>query len=404
MSKCRICKEEAVEIISFGQMPIANGLISQPSDKEFFYHLRVVFCPVCLMVQLDETVRPEMMFNDNYQFISSTSNVMAKHFESLANEIIDKVSGKKNPFVVELGCNDGIMLKHIASKGIKHLGIEPSGNVAALAKKNGIDVWERFFNEEIASEIVKTKGKADIIYGANVFCHIEDINSVFKGINILLKEDGLLFFEDPYILEIIKKTSFDQIYDEHIYFFSGSSVANLARKHKMRLVDMVPQDVHGGSMRYYIIRKVEDAPSGNVNKFLSEEKELKLHMREGYASFKKNVDKICLDLNNTLRRIRQQGYPIVGYGATAKSSTLLNYAKIGPELIDYICDTTPNKINKYTPGMHIPIKSYDAFVVDKLQYTLLLAWNHRKEIFEKEKTYRKKGGKFIIYFPRVVIE
>lgn len=404
MSECKICCRETVQIISFGKMPIANGLVSQISDKEFFYHMRVVFCPDCLAVQLGETVKPEMLFNDNYQFISSTSNVMAKHFESLANEIIEKVSAKKNPFVVELGCNDGIMLKHIASKGINHLGIEPSGNVAALAKNNRIDVCERFFNEDTASEIVKIKGKADIIYGANVFCHIEDINSVFKGINILLKEDGLLFFEDPYLSDIIRKTSFDQIYDEHIYFFSGLSVANLAKRHNMQLVDMVPQNVHGGSMRYYIKKGIANIPSKQINKFLSEEKELKLNMEKGYTSFKKNVDKICSDLKKTLGQIRQQGYRIVGYGATAKSSTLFNYAKIGPELIEYISDTTPNKINKYTPGMHIPIKSYDTFVADKPQYALLLAWNHKKEIFEKEKTYRKNGGKFITYFPQVVIE
>jgi len=404
MGKCKICNKDANQIISFGKMPIANGFISEITDKEFFYNLSVAFCENCFMVQLMETVKPGMLFNDNYQFISSTSKVMEEHFQNNAKEILKKISLKVKPFVVELGCNDGIMLKHLAKREIRHLGVEPSGNVVSLARENGVCVLETFFNEATARQIVKEHGQADVVCGSNVFCHVEDINSVFRGINILLKDDGMLFFEDPYLLDIAKLSSFDQIYDEHVYYFSGFSISELAKRHNMQLVDMAHQDVHGGSMRYYIKKGISNMVSKRTDQFLFQEKDLKLDKPEGYLEFKKNVDRICFNLKRTLQEIKEHGGRIVGYGATSKSTTLLNYARIGPELIDYVSDTTPSKISKYTPGTHIPIKSHDVFKADRPAYALLLAWNHKKEIFEKEKEYRQKGSKFITYFPEVTIE
>jgi len=313
-------------------------------------------------------------------------------------------SSKKSPFVVELGCNDGIMLKHIAARGINHIGIEPSGNVAVLARQKGVQVLEKFFTRDTAKEIVDKYGHADIICGANVMCHIEEINSVLEGVNILLKDDGILFFEDPYLLDIVKKSSFDQIYDEHIYYFSGLSISELGRRHNMQLIDMIHQNVHGGSMRYYLKKNGSNVVTDRAKEYLSQEKAFELQKIESYLNFKYRVDKICSDLKTILIKIKQKGSRIAGYGATSKSATLLNYAQIGPDIIDYISDTTPTKINKYTPGTHIPIKSYEFFAADNPPYTLLLAWNHKEEIFKKEKEYRQKGGKFITYFPEVSIE
>jgi methylation protein EvaC len=403
-SECKICGKKTKLVIDFGKMPIANGFINDLKAREFFYNLAIIFCPHCFMIQLKDTVKPEMMFNDEYQYISSTSQSMSTHFKNVAQEIINIVKNKKSPFIMELGCNDGIMLKHISRKKIKHLGIEPSGNVAQLARKNKVKVLVEFFNKISAKKIVKKYGQADVIYGANVFCHIEDINSVFEGINILLKPDGLVFFEEPYIARIIKKSSFDQIYDEHIYYYSGLSILNLALRHKLQLVDMKPLIAHGGSMRYYLKKGSTNIVSYRVKKCLAIEKQMKLDKLIGYQQFKYKINKICIDLKKLIKKIKQQNVNIVGYGATSKSTTLLNYAKIGPQSLDYICDTTPSKIGKFTPGTHIPIKAYKEFLKDKPSYTLLLAWNHKKEIFKKEKKYRQQGGKFITYFPNVKLE
>ncbi len=404
MVTCRICRQATQEVITFGPMPLANGFVQRVNGNDYVFNLGVVFCPSCFMVQLTETVPADKMFNDHYHFMSSTSQGMAVHFEGNAKEIIERLGDKPDPFVVELGCNDGIMLKHIAVHGIRHLGIEPSGNVADLAQKNNVRVLKEFFNQKTVAQIIKKDGQADVICGSNVFCHIEDINSVFAGINVLLKKDGYVYFEDPYLMDIVKKSSFDQIYDEHVFYYSGLSVRELAQKHDLQLVDMAPQDVHGGSMRYYLKKGRSNSISSRVEQFITQEKALKLDQIAGYIAFKDNVNKVCKDLKNVLQDIKQDGHRVVGYGATSKSTTLLNYAKIGPALVDYISDNTPYKINKFTPGMHIPIKPYETFLKDQPAYTLLLAWNHRREILEKEKEYRRKGGKFITFFPAVTIE
>ncbi|MBF0331741.1 MAG: class I SAM-dependent methyltransferase [Candidatus Omnitrophica bacterium] len=404
MSQCRVCSAALEPVIDFGRMPIANGFLKDPKAKEFFYNMAVGFCPSCLMVQLTEAPAPEMMFNDSYAFFSSTSRAMAEHFRGNAEEVLARTSRSSAPFIVELGCNDGIMLKNLAAKGVKHLGIEPSSNVARAARQNGVNVTEKFFNAATAQAILKEYGPADVICGSNVFCHIEDINSVFAGLAILLKPEGYVYFEDPYLWDIIQKSSFDQIYDEHVYYFSGLSVRNLAARHGLELVDMAHQEVHGGSMRYYLKRKGVQAPASAVAEWIAKEKELKIDVIDGYRVFKSKVDVICRDLKALLVDLKAKGARVVGYGATSKSTTLLNYAGIGPELIEHISDTTPTKIGRFTPGMHIPVKAYEDLVPGGVRYVLLLAWNHKKEIMAKERAFQAQGGKFITYFPAVVME
>src|SRR6266850_1372084 len=281
MPPCLICQTPVEPFISFGKMPIANGFLApEQFAVEHFFDLQAGFCPACTMVQLTELVDREKMFHDNYAFFSSTSSVMARHFAEFADAIRTNYLTSADPFVVELGSNDGIMLQHFASRSIRHLGVEPSANVAAVARDKGINTVSQFFDERLAREIAAAHGPASVIAGANVMCHIPYLNSVIAGMKLLLDADGVVVFEDPYLGDIVEKTSYDQIYDEHALYFSVSSIEYAFRQHGLDLVDVVPQEVHGGSMRYVLAHTGRREPSAAVAQWRGKEKQLGLHRPE----------------------------------------------------------------------------------------------------------------------------
>ena len=403
MSRCLICDKSIEPFMSFGQMPIANGfLLPEEFSNEYFFELKVGFCPNCTMVQLTELVDREKMFHENYAYFSSISVRMAEHFKAFATAV-KSCFVSSDPFVVEIGSNDGIMLQHFASDNIRHLGVEPSTNVAQAAIDKGINTICNFFDEEVALRIREEYGLADVILGANVMCHIPYLHLIAKGVDKLLSPDGSLIFEDPYLGDIIEKTSYDQIYDEHAFYFSVSSISYLFQQHNMEVVDIEPQDTHGGSMRYTIKRKGAGGTSEAVLKQMNWEKSIGLNKVETFNQLRKNIERSRSDLVGLLKSLKDQGKRVVGYGATSKSTTVLNYCDIGPDLIDFISDTTPNKQGKFTPGMHIPVKPYKTFVEKYPDYALLFAWNHGKEIIAKEQEFMKKRGKFIGYVPSVKV-
>jgi len=385
-------------------MPIANGFLrpSQFAD-EYFFDLQVAFCPECGMVQLAERVQPEKMFHENYAFFSSTSTMMATHFKELADLVMNDDLVSRDPFVVEIGSNDGITLQHIAGAGIRHLGIEPSLNVARVAMDKGVNTLCRFFDEGVAREILAEHGQADVFLGANVMCHIPNLPSVFEGIKILLKPKGILIFEDPYLGDIVEKTSYDQIYDEHVFYFSLKSISHLAGQHGLEVVDVVPQSVHGGSMRYLIAHKGACPATPGVENLRQKEELLGLHRQETYDRLRRNIERARGDLMELLHDLRRQGKRVVGYAATSKSTTVTNYCGITPELVEFISDTTPIKQGKFSPGVHIPVRPYEEFVYNYPDYALLFAWNHADEIMSKELNFRNAGGKWLVYVPRVKV-
>ena len=394
-----------IPIYSFGSMPIANGFLRKEYfDKEYFFELATAFSPKHKLFQLVEQPDPKKMFHENYAFFSSTSKKMAEHFEKMAHNYKEEfLTNTENAFVVELGSNDGIMLRHFAKAGIKHLGIEPSSNVAEVAKKNGVNTISKFFGKETAQEVLEIYGKADIISAANVMCHIPNLDSVGQGVNILLKDQGIFVFEDPYLGDMIQKTSYDQIYDEHVYIFSVMSVSEVFAPHGLEIFHVEPQKTHGGSMRYYLCRKNAHPIRESVSLQRKKELDLGLDRIETYQEFARNCEKSKTDFVSLLKTLKSQGKRIVGYAATSKSTTVLNYCNIGPDIIDYICDTTPLKQNKFSPGMHIPIKPYEFFKEDKPDYAILFAWNHAEEIFAKEQGFLDQGGKWILFVPEVKI-
>ena len=404
MSNCLICKAPIQPFISFGKMPIANGfLLKEEFSKEFFFELKAGYCNQCHMVQLTELVDPSLLFHDNYAYFSSISVRMAKHFKEFSEMVRSEYLPDRDPFVVEIGSNDGIMLQHFAQAGNRHLGIEPSSNVAAVAMAKGINTTVRFFNEDAGKELRKEYGPADAFLGANVFCHLPDFHSIIRGVKALLKDDGVLIFEDPYLGDIIEKTSYDQIYDEHVFYFSLHSLNNLFSHYDMEIVNAVHQNVHGGSMRYVVARKGVKDIKPAVNRLLEREEEIGLTKPETYKIFSERVSSSRDRLIGLLADLKGKGKRIAGYGATSKSTTVTNFCSITPDLVDYISDTTPGKQGKYSPGVHIPILPYDRFKEEYPDYALLFAWNHGEEIMEKELEFKRQGGKFIVYVPAVQV-
>jgi len=404
MTTCLVCGVSVDPFLSFGRMPIANGFLTpEQFATEYFFELLIGFCPNCAMAQLLNRVDPARMFHDNYAFFSSTSVRMQAHFAEFARDVRVNYLDAPDPFVVEIGSNDGIMLRHFAAAGLRHLGIEPSANVAEVARQKGLNTLCAFFDERLAQRIVAEHGPADAFLGANVMCHIERIHSVAEGIRLLLKPRGVLVFEDPYLGDIIEKTSYDQIYDEHVFYFSATSIAHLFERHGLELVDVQPQDVHGGSMRYILSRRGARPRTGAVAALLDRERLLGLHQRETFDRFRTRVERSRDDLMALLRRLRAEGRRVAGYAATSKSTTVINYCGITPDLVEYISDTTPLKQGKYSPGAHIPVRPYAEFQTRRPDYALLFGWNHAQEILAKEQAFRDAGGRWIVYVPTVQV-
>ena len=385
-------------------MPIANGFLTPAQfDDEYFFDLKVAFCERCRMMQLAQLVQRERMFHDRYAFFSSTSEFMASHFQRFAQWVQNTYLEDVDPFVVEVGSNDGIMLRHFAAVGIRHLGIEPSANVARIATERGIRTLCRFFDEDTAEAVLDEDGPVDALLGANVMCHIPYIHSVFAGVKKLLKPRGICAFEDPYLGDIVESTAYDQIYDEHAFYFSGASIGDLAKSHELELIDVLPQPVHGGSMRYVLAHAGVHPRSDSVRALQEREEALGLSRPETYNQLRKKVERSRTDLRTLLNGLKAQGRRVVGYAATSKSTTVTNYCGITPDLVEFICDTTPLKHGMYSPGTHIPIRPSGEFSARYPDYALLFGWNHAQEIMAKEQAFTSGGGKWILYVPTVQI-
>ncbi len=404
MIVCRLCGSTIRPFMSFGMQPIANGFLSTSDfDVEYFFDMQVASCVNCGLFQLIEQPAPEKMFHENYAFFSGTSSSMQTHFAAFAEMVKSTYLSDNDPFVVEIGSNDGILLVNFASCGIRHLGVEPSSNVAQVARGRGVSTVSKFFSRETAAEIVDEHGKADAFMAANVMCHIPSFHSVIEGIDLLLKESGVVVFEEPYLGDVLAKTSYDQIYDEHVFLFSLHSIQYAFGAHGFELIDVQPQATHGGSMRYVLARKGSRVVGDAVKAYLDSELKAGLHLPATYMAFKAACERSRAELVNLLTDLKNRGKRVVGYAATSKSTTVLNYCQIGPGLIEFISDTTPLKQGKYSPGMHVPVLSHDEFSKRYPDFALLFGWNHAKEIMAKEGDFRRVGGQWIAFVPSVGI-
>ena len=388
---CKITKKKLTPIMSFGKMPIANGFLNKKNfDKEFFFEMSIGFSNELSLLQLMDHPKPEMMFNDNYPFFTSSSKYMIDHFEDYSNWITNNYPNN-NKKLIEIGSNDGTFLSNFKKKNFEIIGFEPSSNVSEIAKNKGLNSVNEFFNTDTVKKFKNFLNQTDVICAANVICHVPDLGNLFEAVDLCLNRNGVFIFEEPYMGSMFSKVSYDQIYDEHIYMFSTSSVSKICKLYDMELINVIKQNTHGGSLRYICARKNTHRIDSNVKKLLDEEKNYNLDNLESCLKFKEDCEDSKLKLRKKLHNFKLSGKKICGYAATSKSTTILNYCDIGSDVIDYICDTTKEKIEKFSPGKHIPIKSMDYFYQNLPDVAFLFAWNHKKEIFEKEKQFSKTG-------------
>ncbi len=388
--KCKVTGKKIDPFMSFGQMPIANGFLNKNKfDEEFFFEMEVGFSDDLSLFQLNDHPKPTMMFNENYPFFTGSSQQMKLHFKNYANWI-KKYHPNTIKNIIEIGSNDGTFLKNFNSNDYNTLGFEPSNNVAERASKDGVNTINEFFNKNSVINQKNFINNTDLICAANVICHVPDLNDLIQAVCLMLNKSGLFIFEEPYLGSMFEKISYDQIYDEHIFIFSVTSISKTFKLFDMELVDVFPQTTHGGSMRYITGRKNIHKISDNVNTLLEKEKLKNLDNISSCKKFKNNCELSKIKTRKSLLKFKDNNYKIAGYAATSKSTTILNYCNINSKIIDYICDTTPEKIGKFSPGTHIPIVDMYHFKKFNPDVAYLFAWNHKDEILKKEKNYKGK--------------
>ena len=398
---CRLCgSNKVVCFLNLSNMPRAGAYLSKEDleKPEISYPLDIYFCENCYSVQLLDIIPRETLFDD-YRYLSSVaSNSVLEHFEIYANEINNLLT-KKSDLVLEIACNDGILLKPIKEKGINCLGVDPASNIVSVAKERGLNVINEFFGEKIAEKILHEYGSAEIIVANAVFAHVDDMDDMTLGISKLLSNSGTFIFEVHHLVDIIEDMQYDSFYHEHFSYHSILTLSTFLKKYDMEICDVKKFSIRGGMIRVYAKKISDNDINSSVTEFLNQEQKLGLDKLETYQKFAKDVAEHKLQIINLLKKLKTEGKKIVAYGMSGRGNTLLNYWKVGTQIIDYGIDASPERYDRYVPGMHIPIKSPENSLVG-VDYALLLAWIFKDDIMKKENDFIKNGGKFIIPMPK----
>jgi SAM-dependent methyltransferase len=384
--KCQLCgHDRPVEFLNLGRQPLANKYPTAAQfDSEEFFPLAMFFCPRCKNVQLGTVVSRERMFED-YYYLSSVNAALVRHFEKLAQ----KLAGAR--FVVDVGSNDGILLKPLKELGVKAIGVEPSINVSKIANDQGLKTICSFFDETSAVGIETNHGKADVIVASSVFTHLENPHDFIEAVKGLLADDGRFIIEVEYIGNILRHIQFERFYLDRIFYYSLTSLKHLFDAHGMVVADVEHIEPHGGSLQVTIRRKGDGAPSANVVALLNEENE---SLTVGkLAEFKASVDTQVAALRELLTRTKASNQRIAGYGAPARVSTICNYGNIGPSLIEFTVDDSPLKQNRYTPGTHIPIVAKSHLDDNRPDLLVVFAYEYFDDI------RKKTGGAYRYLLP-----
>lgn len=399
---CRVCNSVALtRFLDLGFTPPADDFLrpDQLNEPEVHYPLVVMLCDDCRLVQLSYVVPPELLFQRDYPYESSTTETGRKHYDSMAAELGSRYNLNTKDLVIDIGSNVGVLLAGFKARGSKVLGIEPAADMCLTANRNGIETINEFFSEAVGERIVRTQGKARIITGTNVVAHIHDLHTLVRGLDNLLLENGVFVFEAPYLPHLLEKLEYDTIYHEHLSYLCLTPMKRLFEQYGMEIIDVQEVSIHGGTMRYHVARKNDFPVSSAVYQYLALEQEQGSLEIDSLRKFARSVENHRTELGRLLHSLKNEGKRIVGVSAPAKGMTLLNYCRIGPEMLDFVTEKTPLKVGKFTPGMHIPVVP-DSELLNKMpDYALLLAWNFAEEIMRNLHEYREKGGKFIIPIP-----
>jgi SAM-dependent methyltransferase len=403
---CRACAYAPLTpVLSLGTTPLANQLLSEAElgRQEPTYPLDLAYCPGCSLVQIIHTIPPEDLFTD-YVYFSSFSDSMLTHAKELATRIANERALGTRDRVIEIASNDGYLLQFYKALGIEVLGIEPARNIAKVARERGIPTLSEFFGKELGDRLKAEDKRAAVVHANNVMAHVPDINMFAAGLFSILADEGVALIEVPYVREMIDRCEFDTIYHEHVFYFSVTALAALFERHDLKVVDVEVIPLHGGSLLVSVARKsAKQAVGSRVIEMLEDEKSAGMASSAYYEGFSQRVRELRGELRRVLAELKANGSRIAAYGAAAKGSTLLNYAGIGRETLDFVVDRSPHKQGKFMPGVHLPIRAPSALLEEQPDYVLLLTWNFKDEILAQQEAFRHAGGKFIVPLPRISI-
>jgi hypothetical protein len=400
---CRHCQTHLESVfLDLGFAPPSNAYLAPENlaKPELYYPLKLFVCQKCWLVQTEDYAQAEELFSPDYAYFSSASKSWLAHAQQYSQMIVDRLHLNKDSFIIEVASNDGYLLKNFVSSGIPCLGIEPTESTAKAAEKIGVPVLQEFFGEELAKKLVKEGKEADLILGNNVYAHVPDINDFTLGLKTLLKADGTITLEFPHLMRLIEFSQFDTVYHEHFSYLSLGTVSTIFKSVGLRIFDVEQLSTHGGSLRVYGCHEEDERGATNiVGEIIGEESRRGMKDIDGYRSLQENANVIKNNLLAFLIEQAKTGKKVAAYGAAAKGCTMLNYAGIKPDLLQYVCDAASSKQGKYLPGVHIPILSPQELEFQKPDFVLILPWNIQDEIKNQLSFIRDWGGKFVTSVP-----
>ncbi len=406
--KCRHCHTELEHVfLDLGYAPPSNAYLSKEALRapETTFPLKLYVCDQCWLVQTEDYAEADELFSGDYAYFSSTSQGWLQHAARYTQSITKRLGLSKDSFVIEVASNDGYLLKNFVTAGIPCLGVEPTASTADAAEKIGVPVLREFFGVTTATNLAQSGKRADLICGNNVYAHVPDINDFTNGLRIALKEGGTVNLEFPHLMCLIEQNQFDTVYHEHFSYLSLTAVSSIFTEAKLRVYDIEELPTHGGSLRIYGChindpRQTEPA----VPNMLEREKKFGLNNLQLYQNFQEKADKVKNDFLAFLIEQKRAGKSVAAYGAAAKGNTLMNYAGIKHDLIEFVCDAAPSKQGKFMPGNHLPILPPAELAKRKPDWVIILPWNIADEVLQQQKQQVQAwGGKFVIAVPELKV-